>query len=497
MRRIGSKSWRVPARLLPALGLVPVAAILFAGEPLRFGHTRQLFVDEYLIAEKRNVQLQLHNPIPREVVLTADRPWEGPTLTYPSVLREGDRFRLYYRASGPGVAGAPAWSYTALAESGDGIHWQKPDLGIAAFRGSRHNNLVWPTDGQEGRDIFPFQDGNPRAPAGERYKALANRGEHELLALASPDGIHWRLLEKEPVLAYLPGDPMMDPPSVSFWDENQKQYVAYLRYWLNSRIRSIRRTTSADFRHWTPPEPIDFGDSELEDLYTSMTIPYDRAPGMYFMLAKRFVPWRKFDPQWHAAGLSETVFLSSRDGKRFDRTFMEPLIRPGPDPLNWRDRSNMAGRGLLQTSPAELSLYYVEHYHSDSVRLRRATVRPDGFISISAPYSGGEFTTRPFIVEGDELELNYSSSVAGSVRVEVQDANGKPIPGFRLKDCDEIFGDELDRVVTWRRGHADLLDENHKEYPNKPSYLSPALRGKIVRLHFVMKSADLFSFRLR
>jgi len=87
--------------------------------------------------------------------------------------------------------------------------------------------------------------------------------------------------------------------------------------------------------------------------------------------------------------------------------------------------------------------------------------------------------------------------VAGSIRVEIQDETGKAIPGFRLQDCDEIFGDQLGQVVTWRRGHADVLDEGLKEIPNKPSDLSRALRGKTIHLRFVMKAADLYSFRFR
>lgn len=474
--------------------------------PLRIGTVRQVFVDEFLIASKRNVTLKLHTPETREVVLRADRPWEGQTLTYPCLFQDGNRFRLYYRASGPPVgtpvAASPTqskeanWSYTAMAESADGIQWTKPELGIVPFRKSRRNNLVWPVEGEEGSDPCPFKDTNPDAPANERYKALANIGEHQLIAIGSADGVHWRRLEKEPVLAYLPVDPMVDPPNLAFWDEEQKQYVAYLRYWLNSRIRTIRRTTSKDFRHWTTPEPIDFGDSEVEHLYTNMTTPYARAPGIYFMFAKRFVPWRKADPSWPYDGLSEAVLLSSRDGRRFDRTFMEPFVKPGLDPLNWHERAIMMARGILETSPAELSVYYFEHYRTDSVRLRRATLRPDGFISVAAPFAGGEFTTKPFVVGGRELELNFSSSVAGSVRVELQHEFGQPIPGFRLQDCNELFGDDLQRVVTWRKGHADLLDDERKEYPNQPSYLTP-LAGKTVRLRFVMKAAELYSFRFR
>ena len=87
--------------------------------------------------------------------------------------------------------------------------------------------------------------------------------------------------------------------------------------------------------------------------------------------------------------------------------------------------------------------------------------------------------------------------MAGSIRVEVQDGNGRPVPGYRLEECDEIFGDELDRVVSWRRGHADVVTEDRRELPYKPSDLGHALSGRAIRLRFVMKAADLFAFRFR
>ena len=116
---------------------------------------------------------------------------------------------------------------------------------------------------------------------------------------------------------------------------------------------------------------------------------------------------------------------------------------------------------------------------------------------MTAPFQGGEFTTRPLRFRGSELEINYSSSVSGSIRVEIQDESGKPVPGFRLEDCDEIFGDELDRIVSWRRGHNDMLTEDRREVPYKPSNLSRVVGGKVIRLRFVMKGADLFAFRFR
>ena len=50
--------------------------------------------------------------------------------------------------------------------------------------------------------------------------------------------------------------------------------------------------------------------------------------------------------------------------------------------------------------------------------------------------------------------------------------------GFALDDCEETFGDSVDRAVAWRSG-ADLR----------------ALAGKPVRLRFVLKDADVFSYR--
>src|SRR6185503_375860 len=153
----------------------------------------------------------------------------------------------------------------------------------------------WRDKNYPGTDLFPFKDGNPKAPATQRYKALANVGEYELAALVSPDGVHWEPLRAEPVISYPKPDPMMDPPSVAFWDENRAQYVAYLRCWINYRIRGFRRVTSDDFIHWSQPEVIDYGDGEVEQLYTSMATTYERAPGVYFMFAKRFMSARRFD----------------------------------------------------------------------------------------------------------------------------------------------------------------------------------------------------------
>jgi hypothetical protein len=93
---------------------------------------------------------------------------------------------------------------------------------------------------------------------------------------------------------------------------------------------------------------------------------------------------------------------------------------------------------------------------------------------------GGEATTKPFVFSGNQLEINFSTSAAGSIGIELQDENGKPLPGFTLEECPEIYGDEIERTVEWN-SNADLSK----------------LEGKPVRMRIVLKDADLYSFRFR
>ncbi len=132
----------------------------------------------------------------------------------------------------------------------------------------------------------------------------------------------------------------------------------------------------------------------------------------------------------------------------------------------------------MQTGPEELSLYVQHNYGYTSAHLRRYTIRPDGFVSVAAPFAGGEMATKSIRFTGDRLTINFSTSAACGVRVEVQDASGRPIPGFALADCPEIIGDDLDRIVTWKAG-GDLSK----------------LAGRPIRPRFALRDADLFAIR--
>lgn len=238
---------------------------------------------------------------------------------------------------------------------------------------------------------------------------------------------------------------------------------------------------SEDFLDWTKPEWVDYPD-EIEHLYTNQIAPYGRAPHILLGFPKRFMPSRKAVEEIKKAGVSDIVLMTSRDGRRF-RRWREAFLRPGLQRERWVHRNNMVAWGLVATKPStpgaidELSLYSMEGSgHGDLCRMRRFTVRLDGFVSIQAPLAGGELLTKLLAFDGRRMVINFSTSAAGSIRVEIQDAQGQPIPGYTLADCPEIYGDRIEQVLAWKE------DQDVGQ-----------LAGKPVRLRFVLKDADLYA----
>jgi hypothetical protein len=432
---------------------------------LNIGSRLELFVDDYLIESMNGVQQELHHPAPQEIALQFDAPWEGPTSCYATVFRDGDTIRLYYRGSNN--EGPDFHQVTCYAESSDGIHFARPNLGLFEWNGTKENNIVWRGPGEH--NFAPFLDQNPSCKPEERYKAVAGG---PLVAIASPDAIHWALMRKEPVIT----EGAFDSDNLAFYDTLRGEYVCYLRDFADG-VRTVRVARSQDFLNWTKPEWLDFGDAPKEHLYTNAVQPYARAPHIYLGFPKRFVPTRKKVAAHAYEGLSDAVFMCSRDGLHF-RRYVEAFIRPGLDLNNWTERNMMPATGLVQTSPEEICIYYVENYRHDTCHLRRGALRTDGFVSMSAGCPGGEFVTKALKFEGKQLIINYETSAAGSVRVELQDEAGKPIPGHTLEDCPEIYGNEIEHVLAWKAG-SDLS----------------GLTGKAVKLRFAMVDADVYSVR--
>lgn len=458
-------------RLLFLSILCPLLAS--AATPLDLGTRWELFVDDYLVAKKEGLALKLHEPVRREIVLTTDKPWEGPTCGYFSAIQDGKKVRLYYRGSAGGSDHSDA-QVTCFVESEDGIHFTRPKLGLIEAGGTKDNNVIW--RGVESHNFAPFLDANPNAKPAERYKALGgvkqpgknwHQGETPggLYAFASSDGIHWKKMQDTPVIT----KGAFDSQNLAFWDVTRNRYASFSRIFTN-KVRAIQSMTSADFLSWSDGAAHQYAEGvPFEHFYTSATVPCPTAPHLFLSFPKRFATTReKVKGHVGGKGVSDAVFMSSRDGTHWDRPFLEAWVRPGPDLQNWTERSNMTACGIYDPGDGEWSLYISEHYRHPDHRIRRLTVRKQGFASMHANAKGGSFTTKLIKVSGSKLLLNSATSATGSLVIEALDENG----AVAAKSA-EIYGDEFE---------ANVLDTSK-------------LIGKAVTLRVTMKDADLYALR--
>lgn len=472
---------------LLALGLAYGALAAPAADPINIGSRLEPMVDTHLIHEMANTELRLQTPQPQDLVIRYDKPWEGPYCGYITLFKDGDRFRMYYRGK-PNAKADGVDEVTCYAESPDGINWTKPELNLHEFNGSKANNIILADIAPYSHNFIAFKDSRPGVPEAEQYKGLAGTAKTGLHTFYSPDGIHWTMQE-EPIIT----EGAFDSQNVAFWSESEQQYVCYFRTWHQGGFkgfRSVSRSTSKDFVNWTEPQEMDFGHTTREHLYTNQTLPYFRAPHIYVSLAARFMPGRRVaspeeaealgvEPRY-AGDCSDNVLITSRGGYHYDRTFMDGFLKPEVGIENWTSRSNYPAWGILPTGEKEISLYVQKYYGQPQVGLRRYTLRPDGFAAVEAPYAGGEMVTKTLTFSGKSLYINYATSAAGSIRVQLLDGDGVPIPGYEAENCFEIIGNQIARAVRWNDS-ADIS----------------ALAGKAVRLRFVMKDAELYSIQFR
>lgn len=436
------------------------------------GSQRELFVDDALIQQQQRTGLKPHLPEAREVILTCDAPWEGNISGYYTFIVDGDLFRVYYR--GAHFDKKVTHEVTCYAESRDGVHWDKPKLGLFEFNGSKENNIIWmdpnwstKTADHVVHNFTPFKDLNPECPPEARYKALAGE-KSGLKAFQSADGIHWTMVRKEPVLT----EGYFDSQNLAFWDSNRKCYASYYRDFRGpQKFRDIKVSTSNDFLTWTKPVYLTYNDVPEEQLYTNAIGLYFRAPQLYIGFPTRYqAKTQQVEP----------ILMTSRDGLHFHR-WQEPLIPITAPKDRDGNRSNYMANGLIQVpgQDREISVFGTEAYYAGpGSRVRRFTLRTDGFVSIHSDVSDGEITTKPIRFDGKKLTINYAVQPGGSLRAELQDQAGKPLPGFTLADAVALTGDEIDQVVSWKSGH-DV--SAHASLP--------------VRIRFAIDHGDLYSMK--
>ena len=430
-------------------------------EPINIGNRLELFTDNYLIDNKHgDVSQNLMLPKPQEIVFETDSPWEGNTSGYYTFLKDGNTYRMIYRGwQHDEKQRAVHEEVTCYAESTDGIHWTKPNLGLFAWNGSRENNIVWLGPGTH--NFTAFRDDNPAAPAESRYKAFGGIGEFGggLVPFTSPDCIHWKQSTEKPVIS----NGAFDSQNLAFWDTDRHEYRAYWRYF-DKGIRAIRTATSTDFINWTHEADLTYPEeTPSEHLYTNAIQKYFRAPHLFIGFPTRFEP---------RSQQVEPILMTSRDGVRFHRFADAVIPRSAPKDRN-HNRSNYMAWGMLQLPdlPGEISVYGTENYYETTPgRVRRFVYRVDGFAALQGGPNGGNITTKSFCHDGQRLLLNYLVKPGGELIVKMLNNDGNVIGKSR-----PLSGDVVDAEVIWEQ---------------RPEFTSDA-----IRLRFELRNADLYSFR--
>lgn len=216
---------------------------------IQLANLRELFIDNYLIDSLEGLSLKLHEPKP-----TPPMTEPANDMEYGTIIRDGELFRMYTRDGRGARFDGDDKEVTRYCESRDGIHWTKPNLGLVELDGSNENNVIL-KEAPFCHNFAPFLDENPTAPKESRFKALAGTVKSGLFAFHSTDGIHWSKLRSEPVIQYTK-EYAFDSQNVAYWSAHEGFYVCYFRHFLDGKLRSIARTTSKDFVHWTEPTPM-------------------------------------------------------------------------------------------------------------------------------------------------------------------------------------------------------------------------------------------------
>lgn len=447
---------------------------------INVGTEKQLLMDNRFIDSQKGITFRVHQPKKtNQILIKPERPWEGRCIIlYISTILDGSTFRMWYE-----VLAEDGTDQLCYAESGDGLNWVKPNLGLYEYDGSKKNNICY-------RGVFRYHGGtvykDPTVSGGsEQYKLFYIDGvenePHHMWVAYSEDGIHWQCPKKEAVMAI-----HSDTQSVFFWDVRKQKYVAYVRMW--DTMRKVGYSETDDFLNWPYPEVCfgyDEADPEGMDFYTNSTWQYPFAQDVYLMFPTAFY----YGKNWDAAHFDnlEAQLAISRDGVNWTRPDRStPFIPLGSE----------GSFDVCQTVPTvspirvgnEIWIYYGAHRHPHAKAgyteegyqgaVSLAKLRLDGFISADAGKEGGTITTPPLCFGGNRLELNVQTKEEGDVRIAILDENQQPIVGFTDSDASPISGSHIRKIVDWR-GKTDLS----------------SLTGKPIRIRFNMKNASLYVFQ--
>ena len=518
------------AEAIPILGKQAKKESLETLVPLEIGLKKQLLVDDYIVAEKRNVTREL-GKITREnngkPVMVADKPWEHANRLgfYMTVLRDEkhDRFKMWYLAQHGGWQDFNGFntkigsadvdiSGVGYAESIDGLSWIRPPQDVFTYDEIVHETPAQPDMPTNivirAQSFSCFID--PTVPWGapDKYKAAFDNpvdqrpdgGDVACSCLAySPDGVHWTYYNNGGRVTYRAADTQ----NQILWDPMSERYLLVTRHDLaeDGGEQKETRGTRVMAHHkgndlinhptaWQDLQILALDERKRRQIHALTVWPYE---GVYFGFigAYEFLTDDDFSSTSgdletrHEENIVNFYITTSRDAVDWDMSWVyasEALIPRGPAGSFDKDGIHVPN---LITYKDRHWLFYCgmsERFGHDDPKgvmgIGLATLRLDGFVCLEANEKPGTVVTKPFELRGRKLQVNVEAP-DGELRVEVLDAKGNPRIGFSGSHAEAYTGiDELRFEASWA-GH-DLS----------------ALVGEIIQLKFSLRNARLYAFQI-
>jgi hypothetical protein len=439
-----------------------------------------LAIDSHCLPLKKDLCLYLSKPkVRKEPVLTPSR--DNPNAPdyvaahfYGTVLQDEGKYRMwYYSLSWKEKPGQFREGPICYAESTDGLHWTKPNLGQLLFKGSRNNNAIaLPDDSTEG--AFVIKDDNPDVR--QRYKMVYENlpSHHKYMSVrtaTSPDGLHWTAGPETPIHEGL--EPCAFYKHAGLYTINAQFAPSGVSEGGHKAGRQGFVWVSSDFHQWmqeagesfTLPEARDPKARGLDKPYVQVHLGV--APiGLGNVLAGLYCIWdaRPKPGDWFGSGSTygDWGLVVSNDGQHFrepvkGHVFLDRRESCASLPPGVRSEHVLCqGNGILNVKDKTL-IYHgrwanterVEDYYAE-IALAQLPRDRWGALGLVPRASQGSVWSAPVTLPQAECTLSLNAERTGDIRVEIADERFQPLPGYSGSDAGiPIADDGLDCAVKF------------------------------------------------
>ncbi len=440
----------------------------YAATPIRVADELVFFAfDDHSIPLQDNLALTLQpaqkwsgNP-----VLTpgaAGAPDERSALFYGTVLEEEGKLRLWYMAGFHDPSGRRPLGCMAYAESQDGLHWTKPNLGLVEWRGSRANNLC-PVEPDPAGNLLGVMDylavlRDPDDPdPSRRYKLVFQKPApaaalrrvsndprdaevYTMMTAVSADGLRWRIIAPE----RLPIEQAFQ--ACSLYKFGGTYYVAGQQLppwiWLPDGQpcgRALGVYQSPDFGRWSSARALGFVRGRYRPMQSGEGEEVNSAAGVWNrgnVVVGLYGMWHGQAGSWPnpwAKAQQDLGLIVSNDGLHYREPVADFAILPRGGPGEWDSKALLPAHAYINRGDKTLLWYG----HWDCGRLGyleaigMAALRRDGFGYLARRHAGLEAHLITCLAQSDEpLQLFVNAegvTPAAPLRVELLDAEGRPL----------------------------------------------------------------------